>query len=35
MINTGKFQSFDYGPEKNMEKYGQKEPINFLENYSL
>eukprot|EP01080_Neovahlkampfia_damariscottae_P008068 gene8068-12529_t len=35
MMTTGKFQSFDYGKEKNLEIYGQKEPINFLDNYHL
>ncbi|KAF2073330.1 hypothetical protein CYY_005348 [Polysphondylium violaceum] len=30
-----KFESFDYGPKKNMEMYGSKEPIDFLDHYDL
>lgn len=26
---SGKFQEFDYGPIKNMERYGQSEPPNY------
>lgn len=30
-----KFESFDYGPKKNLEMYGSKEPIDFLDHYDL
>jgi hypothetical protein len=26
---SGKFREFDYGPRKNMERYGQSEPPNY------
>src|SRR5690606_14182418 len=28
------FTAFDYGPVKNLEIYGSKEPLNFMENYN-
>lgn len=30
-----KFEAYDYGPDKNLQYYGQTEPINFFENYKL
>jgi pimeloyl-ACP methyl ester carboxylesterase len=33
MHETGEFCSFDYGRYKNLEVYGQKTPLNFVENY--
>jgi len=32
---VGKFQAFDYGESKNLEKYGSKEPTDYLANFGL
>lgn len=30
---VGKFQGFDYGTARNLEVYGQPQPINFMDHY--
>lgn len=30
-----KFEGFDYGPKKNLQIYGTKQPLDFIENYNL
>jgi pimeloyl-ACP methyl ester carboxylesterase len=35
MNRSKHFQSFDYGAEENMNKYGTKTPIRFMEHYDL